>query len=299
MSSATTHRIRILTALTVFLLSVIPVRTQAQVPAQSAPPTATSPADQQLLKNTETFIRNLFGWGSTYELKLGPVSPSPSPDFYTVPIHVTVNGQSDTGTVYVSKDGKAFIRGEMFDTTKDPFAENRSKLHPDGSPSKGPADASVTLYEFSDFECPHCRALSATLKQFEADHPNVRVIFKNFPLTQIHPWAETAAIGAHCAYLQKPEAFWTMHDQIFDNQDLISAENIWDKLVAFATQSDLDADAFKTCLSSPDAKAAVASDHALGESLNITSTPTVFLNGRPLIGPDAPTLTQLLSLQHP
>ena len=91
----------------------------------------------------------------------------------------------------------------------------------------------MTIYEFSDFECPHCRAMNEILKQVEAENPKIRIVFKNFPLTQIHPWAETAAIGAHCASIQKPEAFWTIHDLIFDNQDVISAENVWDKLVSF------------------------------------------------------------------
>jgi protein-disulfide isomerase len=264
---------------------------------QSAAPTPTpaaSPADQQLLKSTEAFIRNLFAWGPTFQVDLGPLAPSATPDFYTVPIKVTVNGQADTGTVYVSKDGKTFLRGEMFDTSKNPFADNLAKLHVGDSPTKGPADAAVTIYEFSDFECPHCRVLHTTMQQVEDENPKVRVVFKNFPLTQIHPWAETAAIGARCAYIQKPDAFWTVHDLIFDNQDVISAENVWDKLISFANQAALDADAFKSCLSSPQAKEAVDADHQQGEALNITSTPTAYINGRPLIGGDKPTLDQYL-----
>jgi protein-disulfide isomerase len=267
----------------------------ATASAQTTQP-ATTTSDPQLTKSTEAFIRNLFGWGPSYQLELGPFKPSPAPDFYTVPIKVTVNGQSDTGTVFVSKDGKTFLRGEMFDTTKDPFADSRAKLKVDGSPTLGPADAKVTLYEFSDFECPHCRVLHGVIKKFATEHPEVRIVFKNFPLTQIHPWAETAAIGAHCAYVQKPAAFFAVQDQIFDNQDVISAENVWDKLVQFATSANLDPSTFKTCLTSDSAKQAIASDLALGSSLAITSTPTVFFNARPLVGPDAPTLMQLLTL---
>jgi protein-disulfide isomerase len=284
-------------ALALLMLVAILVMS-ATASAQTTQPAASAPAtsDPQLTKSTEAFIRNLFGWGPSYQLELGPMKPSPSPDFYTVPIKVTVGGQSDTGTVYVSKDGKTFLRGEMFDITKDPFAENRAKLTVGDSPTLGPADAKVTLYEFSDFECPHCRALHGVLKQFATEHPEVRIVFKNFPLTQIHPWAETAAIGAHCAYVQKPAAFWSVQDQIFDNQEVISAENVWDKLVSFATAASLDPSAFKSCLTSDSAKQAIASDLALGSSLAITSTPTVFFNARPLVGPDAPTLTQLLTL---
>jgi protein-disulfide isomerase len=98
--------------------------------------------------------------------------------------------------------------------------------------------------------------------------------------------------------MQKPDAFWTVHDLIFDNQDVISAENVWDKLVGFATQANLDAASFKTCMTSPDAKQAVAADHQLGDSLNVTSTPTLYINGRPLIGGDKTTLQQFISF-HP
>jgi protein-disulfide isomerase len=289
-----------LALLTFAAILVFSAATPAQTtqPATAAPSSSSS-SDPALTKSTEAFIRKLFGWGPSYQLELGPMKPSPSPDFYTVPIKVTVGGQSDTGTVYVSKDGKTFLRGEMFDTTKDPFADNRAKLKVADSPTLGPADAKFTLYEFSDFECPHCRALHTVLKQWSTEHPDVRIVFKNFPLTQIHPWAETAAIGAHCAYIQNPAAFWTIQDQIFDAQDLISAENVWDKLVSFAASSNLDASSFKSCLTSDSAKAAIASDVALGSSLAITSTPTIYLNARPLIGPDSAQLTQLLSLPNP
>ncbi len=287
--------------LTVALLAPTIVRAQSASDSSAAPTAGAAVAGQsvtpqqaELLKKTEAFIRNLFAWGPDFKVELGPLGESPSPDFYLVPIHITINGQSDNGTVFVSKDGKTFLRGEMYSMTKDPYAENRAKLRLDGSPSKGPADAKITIVEFSDFECPHCRVLHTTLQSIETEYPQVRIVFKNFPLTQIHPWAETAAIGAHCAYLQKPTAFWPVHDAIFDNQDVISAENVWEKLIGFATQAGLDPDAMKSCMSSAEAKQAVAADHAEGESLSISSTPTVFINGRPLIGGDKPTLEQYL-----
>ncbi|MGC2292967.1 MAG: DsbA family protein, partial [Candidatus Acidiferrales bacterium] len=216
--------------------------------AQSAPAPV---ADQvEIIKQAEAFVRDLFAWGPEFNVSIGPLAPSPSPDFYLAPIHVTVNGQTDTGTVYIGKDGKTFVRGDMFDMAKNPFADNLAKLHIDDNPSEGPADGKVTVVEFSDFECPHCRAFSQTLREVAPQYPQVRFVFKDFPLTQIHPWAETAAIAARCAFIQQPKVFWTFQAQIFDNQDLISAENVWEKVVAFAAQDNLDADAFKTCMSS-------------------------------------------------
>lgn len=259
---------------------------------------ATGPAEQsQLIHSSEKFVRNLFTWGPDYKLKLGPLSESLAPDFYTLPIEVTYKGQSEAATFYLSKDGKTFIRGEMFDTAADPFAANRAKLHIDGNPSKGPANARITIVEFSDFECPHCREVHKTLQSVEAHYPQIRLVFKDFPLAQIHPWAETAAIGARCAFMQSPDSFWKMHDLIFDNQEVISAANIYDQLVAYAGQIGLDTAALKACMSSPEPKQAVAANHADGVALNVNSTPTLFINGRTLAGGDLQTIEDFIDFE--
>jgi protein-disulfide isomerase len=242
-------------------------------------------------------VRRFFGWSSDVKVQLGPLGPSVSPDFYVVPIQVTLGEQVQTGEVFVSKDGKTLLRGEMYDMSADPFAANRAKAHLEGNPSKGPADAKVTLVEFSDFECPHCRELYEVLKTVEARYPQVRIVYKDFPLTSIHPWAQTAALGGRCAYDQSPEAFWKVHDAIFDNQDLLSTENVWDKLVEFATQAGLNADTFKACLSSPDAEKAVDANRADGVALDVGSTPTIYVNGRPLVGGDVETLDRFIDFE--
>lgn len=267
---------------TLILISLIvftaTIPTRAQSATAATPPSA---EDTQILKNTESFVRELFAWGTDFKVTLGPLSPSPSSYFYTVPVDVTVNGQTDKGSVFVSKDGKTFLRGEMFDMAANPFADNLAKLHTEGNPSVGPADARVTVVIFSDFQCPHCRELASILATVVPEYPQVRFVFKDFPLTQIHPWAESAAIGAHCAYLQSPKAYAPVDAQIFAEQDLLSAENIWEKLIYYATQAGLDPEAFKTCMSSPEAKAAVDASQQEGTALSITSTPTLFVNGHP------------------
>ena len=281
----------ILIALMVF---AEPNSTRAQSANPATPPSGT---DAQILKNTEAFVRELFAWGPDFKVNVGPLAPSPSSYFYTVPIEVTVNGQTDKGTVFVSKDGKTFFRGEMFDIAVNPFADNLAKLRTEGNPSVGPADARVTVVIFSDFQCPHCRELASILATVIPEYPQVRFVFKDFPLTQIHPWAESAAIGARCAYMQSQKAYAPVDTQIFAEQDLLSAENIWEKLIYYATQAGLDRDAFKTCMSSPEAKAAVDASHQEGEALSITSTPTVFVNGHPLIGGDKATLDQYIKYE--
>lgn len=275
----------------VILLTVLPSHAQSPAPA---PP---SPDEAKLLKSTEAYVRFLFAWGPDFDVKLGPLASSASPEFYTVPLRVSFGGHSDDGVVYVSKDGKTFMRGDLFAMSTDIFAETRAKLHPDGNPSKGPADARVTIVEFSDFQCPHCQQFYRALKNVEPNYTQVRVVFKDYPLVAVHPWALTAALGARCAYIQSPDAFWMVHDAIFENQELISSENVWDKVLEFTTRAGLDKDTIKSCMSGPEAKKAIEANVADGMAVQVNSTPTIFVNGRLVNGGDEAMLRQYIEYE--
>jgi protein-disulfide isomerase len=277
-----------------FLLAGIPCAAQTAHPAAQREPSGNH---EELLKTTESFVRELFAWGPDVKVNLGPLTQSAAADFYDVPVQVTLQGHLEKGDIFVSKDGKTLLRGEIYKMSVDPFADNKAKLSTVGDPSLGPADARVTLVEFSDFQCPHCQELYEAMKTIGTEYPQIRIVYKNFPLTQIHPWAETAAIAGRCAYQQSPSSFWKIEGSIFENQDVISPENVWDQLVQFATQSGLKPDEFKACMASDEAKKAVAADRAQGVALGVDSTPTVYINGRPLIGGDLATLQQYIKFE--
>lgn len=282
-----------------FFLAVLSAGAQAP---QAATQTAASPTQAQLERKVETFLRELFAWGPTFQVKLGPFTEAAVPGFYEVPIEVTVGGQSDTGTVFLSKAGRFMFRGEIQEVSADPFASNRAHLHLDGNPSKGPSGARVTVVEFSDFQCPHCREFSKILREVAPKYPQVRFVFKDFPLTQAHPWAMTAALAVRCVYIQSPEAFWAVQDAIFENQDAITPENAWNKMLAFATHVGVQPDAFRACMISPEAKQAVEANMADGHALKVGSTPTIFVNGRPLAGGPQDLLEQYINYElatHP
>jgi protein-disulfide isomerase len=202
--------------------------------------------------------------------------------------------------MWVSKDGKYLLRGEMVDMSKDGFAENRAKLDLKAAPSTGNPLATVTIVEFADFECPVCRQLHEAIRGLLPRYPQVRLVFKDFPLEQMHPWARTGALAGRCAYQQDPKAFWKMYDNLYDHQDLISAANAWDKAVDYAAQSGLKTDVFKACMTSPDATAEIDASIANGKLLDVNSTPTLFVNGRRIVGADAHQLEQIIQyeLQH-
>src|SRR5487761_25364 len=273
-------------------------------PAPAAParpaaafPNAALPENAPLLTKVESYLRVLFAWGPDYQGKLGPATQAEISDLYKIPVQVTHQGHSDAGTVYVTKDGRYMFRGEIRDLSADPFAANRAKLQLSDSPSIGPANAKVTVVEFSDFECPHCQALYTILKTVEPEFPQVRFVFKNFPLTEIHPWAMTAAIAARCAFQSSNDAFWKVHNQLFDNQSTITADNVWDEATGFAASAGISADSIHSCMAAPETKTRVEADIAEGKTLGVDSTPTIFINGRPLIGGDKQTLEQTIRFE--
>jgi protein-disulfide isomerase len=199
---------------------------------------------------------------------------------------------------YVSKDGKFLFQGELSDMTKDPLAQNLAQIQMKDAPSMGDSNAAVTLVEYSDFECPVCRKLHDALREILPNYAGkVRVVFKDFPIEQLHPWARTAAIAGRCAFQQDSKAFWKLYDLIYDNQEIISAANAWTKMMDYAGQSGLDADAFKVCMASPEAGAAVNASRANGQLLDVNSTPTVFVNGRRMVGADAHLLEQYINYE--
>jgi protein-disulfide isomerase len=266
-----------------------------------APKAADSPntKSETLENRVEQYLRNLYAWGPAFDVKVGPPKPSPIADLLQVPVTVSMGGQSDTAVVYVSKTGNFLLRGELTDMSVDPFAEVRSKLHVGNSPSLGPEDAKITLIEFADFECPSCRQLDLVLRDLLPRHPEVRLVFKHYPLTDIHPWAMTAAIASQCAFQQSPVAFCKIHDAIFDAQDTITPSNVSDKLQDLANQQGLNPDAYRSCMINPETANQVKQTIEEGHALTITATPTTFVNNRRVIGPDKSTIEQFIAFNHP
>jgi len=269
-------------------------RAQQAKPATAPAPTVPSPTQ----KNIEAYLRHLYAFGPDVVLVVGTPGESPVEGLLETTINLTIGENKQTVKFYISRDGKFLFRGDLSDMTKDPLAESRAQIQMKDAPSLGDAKAAVTLVEYSDFECPVCRNLHDVLRGMLPNYAGkVRLVFKDFPLEQLHPWARTAAIAGRCAYQQDPQAFWKMYDFIYDNQEIISAANAWTKMMDYAGQSGLDADAFKACMAGPEAGAAVNASRANGEQLDVNSTPTVFVNGRRLVGADPHLLEQYINYE--
>ena len=266
----------------------------------SAPLRAQSPSAEELKRKVEVYLRNMFAFGPDVKLAVGDFRESGVANLLETNITVTIGENKEDAKMWVSKDGKYLLRGEMVDLSKDGFAENRAKLDLKAAPVTGNPNATVTIVEFADFECPVCRQLHEAIRGLLPKYAQLRLVFKDFPLEQMHPWARTAALAGRCAYQQDPKAFWKMYDNLYDNQDVISAPNAWDKAVDYAGQAGLKTDVFKSCMTSPEATAAVDASIANGKLMEVNSTPTLFVNGRRIVGADPHQLEQVIQyeLQH-
>jgi protein-disulfide isomerase len=152
-------------------------------------------------------------------------------------------------------------------------SEQQALLLRPGAPSMGPADAPVVIVEFSDFECPFCSRLAASLAQVKDEYGDqVRVEFRQFPL-EMHAHAGAAAKASLCAAEQ--DGFWAMHDALFENQRTLGPER-WAEI---AGELALDASALTSCMEREDIAAIVARDQADGAALAVRGTPAFFVNG--------------------
>jgi len=143
----------------------------------------------------------------------------------------------------------------------------------------GNKNAKVTLVEFSDFQCPFCQSFKSVIDQVLKDYKDkVKVVYKHYPLTTIHPMAQKAAEAAECAADQGK--FWEMHDKLFANQSTLSVDNF----KAWAKELGLKESTFNSCLDGGKKSDKIAADQQYGDSIGVSGTPTSYVNGNIVAG---------------
>lgn len=183
--------------------------------------------------------------------------------------------------IYIARGSEHAIIGEMIPFGPNPYVGNRAKLQGVFGPSRSGANPKIQIVEFSDLECPHCKAAQPILEKLQADFPQARFTFQQFPLpATVHPWAMKAAQYADCAGQMDKDAFWKFVDSVFENQGAIALATADDKLKELATAAGYDAQKISACAASPETDARIKKSLDLGQSLDVNSTPTVFMNGR-------------------
>ena len=253
------------------------------------------PALEAYLRHVELFI-------GPVNMKIDdPVASKYLPGYSEVSVHVSWDGGSREELYYVSQDGQIVIQGspsaqDVFNLSKNPFQPALDRLHTEGAPSFGPANAPVTIVEFGDLECPSCKAeapaLRELLPQFYKD--KVRVVFKDYPLESIHPWARAASDAGRCIFHQSNDSFWKYYDWMYETQEQVTPDNLNSKVMDWAKKNGVDAVALGRCVESKAGDAEVAKNIAEGKALGVSGTPSLYINGRKIGGVDFMVLQQLI-----
>jgi len=282
----------ILTSILLALLfSTVMVAGQATQAAQPAKPaeklgthaTADLPSDAVV----DSFMHQQFGYQADVTWKIQSIRPSVMPGLAEVTVIVAGSQGQQLSRFYVSEDGLHAVVGEIIPFGARPFDPARKALEKGiTGPSKGPKDAAVTIVEFGDLQCPACKAAQPTIEALVAAEPKARFVFQNFPL-DIHNWAAKGAAYADCVGRASSDAFWRFISKTYESQSDITAENADEKLTALADGAGVKGADIAACAAKPETKTRVDASIALGKSVDVTGTPTLYINGRKIGSLDA------------
>jgi len=208
-------------------------------------------------------------------------------DGYTVTLEG--DGNKKVFDFLLSKDQKTLIRMTKMDMSKDPYAENMKKIDVKGRPVRGNPNAKVVIVNFDDFECPFCSRAHQTLfpELLKEYGDRVAFIYKDFPLSEIHPWAIHAAVDANCLAALNNDAYWDFADYIHSNQQVVNSEKGHEAQFAAldritlteGAKFNVDTAKLQACIKAQKEDAVRASEKE-GEALGVDGTPTMFVNGR-------------------
>src|SRR5581483_5950082 len=257
----------------------------------------TAPASLSLAELSQRIERQLrASYDVPDDVKVTVSNPRPSTEFTNydaLTVTLDQDGKKKTFEFILSKDQKSLIRLSRMDLSKDPYPENMKKIDVKGRPVRGNPNAKVVVVNFDDFQCHFCSRAHQTLfpELLKEYGDKVAFIYKDFPLSEIHPWAIHAAVDANCLAAQSSDAYWDFADYIHNNQSQVNQEHgrenqfaALDRITTTeAAKFKVDSPNLQSCMKAQKADAVLASVKE-GESLGIDGTPTMFVNGRMVNG---------------
>ena len=256
----------------------------ANAQTSSKPTLSARPAPSATVLPSETtvdsFLHQQFGYQEGLTWKISSIKPSPIPGLAEVTVVLASQQGQQLSRFYVGADGKHALVGEIIPFGARPFDPVKRILEKGVTgPSRGPKDSAVTIVEFGDLQCPACKKAQPTVEQLVAAEPNARFVFQNFPL-DIHNWAAKGANYADCVGRASNDAFWKFVAKTYDQQPAITAENVDEKLTAIANDSGVNGAEIAACAAKPETQARVNTSIELGKEVDVTGTPTLYINGR-------------------
>jgi protein-disulfide isomerase len=231
-------------------------------------------------ETVNAFLRETFAYNPGLSWKISDIKPSQAEGLAEVTVVLTTSQGLQTNQFYVTADGTHAIAGQIIPFGAHPYAPAQHKLEKESTGfSRGPAESPVTIFEFSDLQCPHCKEAQPIIEKLLSDDKNVRLVFQNYPLAS-HDWAEKGAEYADCVGHASNASFWKFIQGVYDAQSDITAANADDKLKELAGVAGVSGDEIAECAAKPATLGRVERSVELGNSVGVTGTPTFFINGR-------------------
>ncbi len=262
---------------------------------------AQSAGAPELNQRIERQVRATFQLPPTVNIKIGERKPSSDfPNFDVLTVELSQGERKVTQEFLISKDNRTMARVTKMDLSKDPYAEIMKKIDVAGRPVLGNPAAKVTIVNYDDFQCPFCSRMHELLMQDIAKvyGDRVRIVYKDYPLAEIHPWAIHAAVDANCLAKQSPDAYWDFANFAHGNQKEITGNNrpLPDQMqtldrgaTEIAQKRNLQLVPLQSCMKAQqDTMVKASMDEA--NNLGVSATPTMFINGEKvdgLVPPDA------------
>jgi protein-disulfide isomerase len=264
-----------------------------QAPAKPAAKLGThATADLPSEATVDSFLHQQFGYQADLTWKISGIRPSPVEGLAEVTVVLASPQGQQLTKFYVAPDGKRALVGEIIPFGAKPFDPAKNLLEKGiTGPERGPKNAPVTIVEFGDLQCPACKAAQPTIEALVAAEPNARFVFQNFPL-EMHNWAAKGAAYADCVGRASNDAFWKFVSKTYETQSDITAETADEKLTAIAEGAGVKGAEIAACALKPETKAHVDASIALGKSVDVTGTPTLYINGRK-VGSFDPRMTDI------
>jgi protein-disulfide isomerase len=273
--------------LVVLLTGILAAAQAASKPApKPEAKTAEKPVASSLAANlpseatVDSFLQQTFGYEKQVSWKISSIKPGPVPGLAEVNVVIASPQGQQLSKLYVTADGQHALVGDIIPFGPKPFDAAKIALDKGATgPSRGPKDASVTVVEFGDLQCPACKAAQPAIEGLIAAEPTARFVFQNFPL-EMHNWAAKGAAYADCVGRASNDAFWKFIAKTYETQADITAANADEKLTALADGAGVKGAEIAACALKPETKAHIDASLALGKSVDVTGTPSLFINGR-------------------